>query len=126
MSTPLFQKLGLKEGMSVRLINPPDNYIALTGLSTNQKPKTTIWDFIHLFTNSVAELETTLPGLKPVLNKQGMIWVSWYKKSSGKSSELSDVIVRDCALAIGLVDVKVCAVDADWSGLKLVFRLRDR
>lgn len=58
--------------------------------------------------------------------KEGMIWVSWYKKSSEKSSELSDTVIRDCALAIGLVDVKVCAIDEDWSGLKLVFRLKDR
>jgi hypothetical protein len=55
-----------------------------------------------------------------------MIWISWYKTSSGKKTELSENIIRDTALAVGLVDVKVCAIDEDWSGLKLVFRLKDR
>ena len=83
-------------------------------------------DFIHLFTNSVKELETKLPLLKEQIKKDGMIWVSWYKKSSGRATELSDNVVRDTALAIDLVDVKVCAVDEDWSGLKLVFRIKNR
>lgn len=55
-----------------------------------------------------------------------MIWVSWYKKSAGLPSELSDQIVRDTALALGLVDVKICSIDDQWSGLKLVYRLKDR
>lgn len=121
------KKLGFKEGMTVHLVNPPDNYSTLTGVSaTKGKIPPGGWDFIHFFTNRVSELEAVLPGLKDSLNKQGMIWVSWYKKSSEKSSELSDTVIRDCALAIGLVDVKVCAIDEDWSGLKLVFRLKDR
>jgi len=127
--TPLYKKLGLKEGLSIRLIHAPEHYHSLTGLSRDHQKapeKAGGLDFIHLFTNSREELERLLPELKATLSKQGMIWVSWYKKSSGKPSELSDNAVRDTALAVGLVDVKVCAVDEDWSGLKLVFRRYDR
>ncbi|HMC85175.1 MAG TPA: DUF3052 family protein, partial [Chitinophagaceae bacterium] len=74
----------------------------------------------------LAELEDKLPVLKQQIKKNGSIWVSWFKKSSGKLSELSDQVVRETALALGLVDVKVCSVSDDWSGLKLVFRLKDR
>ena len=131
-TNPLFKKLGIKEGASVRLINPPRNYTALIGeiagtLSFREKGNAGEGlDFIHFFTNSAGELEKTLPGLRQEIKKDGMIWVSWYKKSCGKPTELTENMVRDTALAIGLVDVKVCAVDEDWSGLKLVFRLKDR
>ena len=129
-TNPLFKKLGIKEGASVWLINPPHNYTALIGeiagtLSFREKAGEGL-DFIHFFTNSAGELEKTLPVLKQEIKKDGMIWVSWYKKSCGKPTEVTENMVRDTALAIGLVDVKVCAVDEDWSGLKLVFRLKDR
>jgi hypothetical protein len=123
-ATPLFRKLGLREGLSIRLIHPPDHYTQAVGewslISTEPL------DFIHFFTNSLSELESVLPQLKTSLAKTGMIWVSWYKRSAKKPTELSDTIVRDTALGIGLVDVKVCAVDDDWSALKLVYRLKDR
>jgi hypothetical protein len=135
-TNPLFKKLGIKEGASVRLINPPRNYTALIGeiagtLSFREKGGAGVkvgegLDFIHFFTNSAGELERTLPVLKQEIKKDGMIWVSWYKKSCGKPTEVTENMVRDTALASGLVDVKVCAVDEDWSGLKLVFRLKDR
>ena len=83
-------------------------------------------DFIHLFTNSVSELERLLPALKDKLVRTGTLWVSWYKKSSGKQTDLTETLVREAGLGAGLVDVKVCAVDEDWSGLKFVFRLKDR
>ena len=72
------------------------------------------------------ELEGVLPELKKEIKKNGMIWISWYKVSSGKTSGISENRIRDIALACGLVDVKVCAIDEDWSGLKLVIRLKDR
>ncbi len=83
-------------------------------------------DFIHFFANSFFELEEKLPILKNQIKKDGCIWISWFKKSSGKQSELNDQVVRCTALAVGLVDVKVCSVSDLWSGLKLVYRLKDR
>lgn len=128
-STPLYKKLGLKEGFTVKLINPPPNYTALIETISKDiiisKKKEQV-NFIHFFSNSVKELENKLPKLKNEIAKDGMIWVSWYKKSTKKATELNENIVRDTALAIGLVDVKVCAFDEEWSGLKLVYRLKDR
>ena len=129
-NTPLFKKLGMKEGAKVKLINAPENYPVLIGAFIDQliisNKATTDLDLIHFFTNSQQEFGKVLPGLKLQIKKNGMIWVSWYKKGAGKHTELTEHIVRDTALAIGLVDVKVCAVDQDWSGLKLVFRVKDR
>ncbi|XZF12786.1 DUF3052 family protein [Chitinophagaceae bacterium MMS25-I14] len=127
---PLSKKLGLNEGFAVRLINPPANYKELVGevydsLVVKHSAGTEL-DFIHFFANSPAELEKELPLLMRQIKKNGIIWVSWYKKSSKKPTELTENIIRDTALATGLVDVKVCAVDDDWSGLKLVYRLKDR
>lgn len=130
-SNPLYKKLGLKEGMSVRLVEAPAHYADLIGRDFY---KTLIikntaandLDLIHLFTNKRVELETMLPRLMEQIKKNGTIWVSWYKKSAGKQTKLTENIIRDIALGIGLVDVKVCAVDEDWSGLKLVYRLKDR
>jgi Protein of unknown function (DUF3052) len=129
-TNPLFKKLGMKEGATVKLIHPPENYPALIGevfdkLLVNNKATIDL-DLIHFFTNSQQEFEKLLPALKLQIKKNGMIWVSWYKRSAKKPTEITEDIVRDTALAIGLVDVKVCAVDQDWSGLKLVFRRKDR
>jgi hypothetical protein len=115
----LAKKLGLKEGQSVKLIQPPTDYPVKGG---GNPP----YDFIHLFAKSVAALEHFLPECKKDLKKDGILWVSWYKKSSGKNTDLTESGVRDAGLAIGLVDVKICAVDEDWSGLKFVYRLKDR
>jgi len=129
-TTPLHKKLGLKEGLNVKLINAPDNYPSLISEMADKlvfKNKATSGlNFIHLFSNRAKELETKLPLLKEQISKDGIIWVSWYKKSSGKATEVTEDMVRNTALAIGLVDVKVCAVDENWSGLKLVYRLKDR
>lgn len=128
-STPLYKKLGIKEGFAVKLVDPPSNYNKLVGVIlkevelTNGKKDI---DFIHFFVNKAKDLEMVLPELMKQIKKNGMIWVSWYKASAKKPTELTENIVRDTALAIGLVDVKVCAVDEDWSGLKLVYRLKDR
>lgn len=126
----LFKKLGLKEGYAIKLVHPPANYADLIGdamVSLSVKNRATDGlDFIHFFTNSRAELEAELPKLKEQIKKSGTIWISWYKKSAKMNTELTENIIRDKALAVGLVDVKVCAVDEQWSGLKLVFRLTDR
>lgn len=124
--TPLHQKLGIKEGFTVRLINAPRHYKELiSGVKVVYKTGGTV-DLIHFFTNSAVELEKVLPVIKLDIKKDGMIWVSWYKKASGKPTKVTENMVRNTALAVGLVDVKVCAIDEDWSGLKLVYRLKDR
>jgi hypothetical protein len=122
----LAQKLGLKGGMRALLRNmPPDVLARLQPLPkdfTLLKKSGNDLDYVHCFAESAAELEAVLPGLKAALRSDGMLWVSWRK---GRK-EFSETHVRQCALAAGLVDVKVCAVDETWSGLKLVIRLRDR
>jgi hypothetical protein len=126
----LHKKLGLKANYIVKLIHAPENYLELIGAAA---PQIIIdnnccegLDFIHFFTNSIAEYETQLPVLRQQIKKEGTIWISWYKKSSGLKTELTENAIRDFALSAGLVDVKVCAVNEYWSSLKLVFRLKDR
>lgn len=128
--TPLAKKLGIKPGMTVIAINAPDNYAELLdplpdGVTITDEV-TDDAAFIHLFCANRADLETAFPSLKAALAKDGMLWVSWYKKASKIATDLTEDGVRDVALPGGLVDVKVAAVDAKWSGLKLVYRKADR
>ncbi len=130
---PLARKLGIKAGIKrikLRVIDPPANYWDLLGpLPDNvsiAEPDEGRFDFIHVFVTDKAQLEEQLGELRARIVPAGMIWVSWPKKSSRVATDLSESIIRDLALSSGLVDVKVCAVDATWSGLKLVIRLRDR
>ena len=83
-------------------------------------------DFLHLFVDSRAALVREFPKLRESLRSSGMLWISWPKKPSGRASDLDENVVRELGLGIGLVDVKVCAVDDIWSGLKFVVRLEDR
>jgi hypothetical protein len=127
--TPLVKKLGIKEGFQLKLINPPENYFTLIGNMPKEMVLKTDGekaDFVHLFTNKISELEKNLKSLKDEIKKDGMIWVSWYKKSAKIPTEITEDIIRDAALPLGLVDVKVCAVDEKWSGLKLVWRVEYR
>ena len=125
-TTPLFKKLGLKDGMNSLFINPPEGYTTQFRGDVKLVSSEAPFDFIQLFSNKVEELKSELPYLKKQLKKGGICWISWYKKASGKKTELADNIVRDIALGTGLVDIKVCSINEDWSGLKLVFRLQDR
>jgi len=129
-ANPLFRKLGLKEGFHIRLIHPPGHYPSwipeIFDHLIVHKGTGTELDFIHYFPKSSIELEEILPRIKKEIKKNGMIWVSWIKKTSGKISGISENMIRDTALSNGLVDVKVCAMDEDWSGLKLVIPLKDR
>ena len=128
--TPLVKKLGIKQAFKVRFINAPDHYRSLLGdlppeveiLETNDQKA----NFIHLFAKNVAEFEATFLPLIHEIEKNGMIWVSWYKKASKIPTDLNENIIRDTALSLGLVDVKVCAVDEKWSGLKIVWRKENR
>jgi hypothetical protein len=126
----LITKLGWKDGSKAVVIAPPDHYGELTGGAAiapkNSAPATGAFDFIHLFVKDMASLSRDLPKLEPRLAEGGMIWVSWPKKTSRLFKDLTEDGVRKVCLPLGLVDVKVCAVDADWSGLKLYRRKTSR
>ncbi|MDX1439334.1 MAG: DUF3052 family protein [Rubricoccaceae bacterium] len=127
--TPLVRKLGYKDGFVVHLINVPANYLELVQPvpeNVHFSDSATQADLVHLFTNETAELERTLPQLLDQIKRDGMIWVSWPKRASNVLSDISEDRIRETALPLGLVDVKVCAVDKTWSGLKLVIRKEHR
>lgn len=128
--TPLVRKLGIKPGNKILLIKAPDHYLDLLG---ELPPDVTIVEeseeqvpFIHFFAKDEKDLKEYFPVAKKRLEKDGMLWVSWIKKSSKKETDISESDVRSLGLEIGLVDVKICAVDADWSGLKFMYRKKDR
>ena len=128
--TPLAKKLGFTGGSIVHLVGPPANYAALVGpafrdlkLSKTADKKV---DIVHLFTASRSRLLTALGSLRMKLRPDATIWVSWPKKSSGVASDVTEDTIRDIALPMDFVDVKVCAIDDTWSGLKLVVRKERR
>ena len=127
--TPLWKKLGLKSGMRVFVLNPPPRFDALLSGAPDDLtllPKLAGYDFALAFVLSGQALASALAKLEPKLAASGMIWISWLKKASGLATDIDENAVRRAGLAQGLVDVKVCAIDATWSGLKFVRRLRDR
>jgi hypothetical protein len=127
--TPLYKKLGIKAGDRVWFSGNPDGYqseLQKAGEFQFATKLTANLDFVHLFTTSRGDLTRNFPKLKGVLKPDGMLWISWPKKSSGVKTDLDENIVRKVGLKMGLVDVKVCAVDDVWSGLKFVLRLKDR
>jgi len=128
--TPLAKKLGIKEGFKIRLVNPPAYYFDLftdmpecISIVTDIETKK---NFIHYFATMAKNLENDITLLKDEIEKDGIIWVSWYKKSSKIPSDITENFIRNLALSNGLVDIKVCAVDEVWSGLKLVIPVKDR
>lgn len=128
--TPLAKKLGIKEGMRVVVVDYPDNYSQLVAplpndveISDEQKNNT---DLLHIFTNSRDGLFQGLAEAKHLIKQNGAIWVSWYKKAAKLPTEITEDTIREAAFPLGLVDVKVCAVDEKWSGLKLVIRTENR
>jgi hypothetical protein len=122
----LSQKLGIKPGFCIFAAGPPVKYQHLVrDLPAQVRIVTRLGagiDMVHLFATGAAELRNRLPACRDAIKPDGMIWVSWPKKSSRMVTDLSDVVVRDNALGFGLVDVKVCAIDQTWSGLKFVIR----
>lgn len=129
--TPLLKKLGIKPGYSVLLVNEPKHILDLLG----DFPEGTILvdinhsepiNFIHVFCRNEEELHNAFPPLKEKLAKDGTLWVSWIKKSSKLRTDVTGNEVRSLGLHIDLVDVKVCAVDEDWSALKFMYRKEDR
>jgi hypothetical protein len=128
--TPLEKKLGFREGLKVRIINPPDHYFDLFEVLPNaiefSHEGKTKKDLIHYFTRNAKELERDILSLKNEITANGIIWISWPKKSSKIATDVTEDTIRNLALENGLVDVKVCAVDEVWSGLKLVIPVKDR
>ena len=130
-STPLIKKLGLKPIHKIILINQPENYDQLIAMDLKELSISSLGDkmnadFIHFFTMEMAELEVLLPKLKRQLKKDGMLWVSWPKATSSLPKDLNGNDVRMIGLENGLVDVKVCAIDEDWSAIKFMYRVADR
>lgn len=127
-STPLLKKLGIKQNTSIAVVNARADYWDLLG----ELPEGVslvdegLAELAHIFLTTRAELERDLARLKRMVGLEGVIWVSWPKKPSGKATDLTENVVREIALAARLVDVKVCAVDETWSALKLVTRLKAR
>lgn len=126
--TPLPQKLGLKSGYKVVLIDvPPDVRTVLkASLSSCELVKDGPVDFAMIAVKSASELKQAFAATAKKLAPAGMLWISWPKKSSGVKTDLDENVVRQIGLDAGLVDVKVCAVNETWSGLKFVIRLKDR
>jgi len=123
----LWKKLGYKTGMSAYVDGGPSNYISLLTLPADVVvtwlPRTkSEMEFVHLFATSASQLKNKLKSYRKRIVPGGVIWVSWPKKSSGVKSDITEDKIRDLALPMGLVDVKVCAVDEVWSGLKLMIR----
>ena len=129
-STPLLKKLGIKDGWKIRLIGAPADYFALLGTNLSSQICTAreVPDLIHVFAASRKEFEKVMPSVLQTAkkNRQLVVWASWYKKSSGRATDLTENVIRDYALANGLVDIKVCAVSEEWSGLKLVVPVAKR
>jgi hypothetical protein len=125
---PLPSKLGLKPGMRFVALNaPPDLDALLAGAPDLERlGRIACFDCALAFATTERALAALFAKLAPKLLDTGMIWIAWPKKASGVATELTENVVRRVGLATGLVDVKVCAVDATWSGLKFVRRLRDR
>jgi hypothetical protein len=128
--TPLAQKLGITQEMAVVLIRAPANYRKLLGpiagsVEFSDKLKNAS-NFVHIFTKSRGELEKRLSVLREKVADTGIVWVSWPKKSAGVPTDVTEDVVRSIALPLGFVDVKVCAIDETWSGLKLMVRRTNR
>ena len=128
--TPLAQKLGVKPAMSIVVINEPANYRKLLGRSADGPEFSdrirTGSSFVHFFTARRSELKKKLPMLREKVANSGTVWVSWPKKSAGVPFDVTEDMVRAVALPVGFVDVKVCAIDETWSGLKLMVRRTNR
>lgn len=129
--TPLLKKLGIKPDTHLLWVDIPPHYSDLIGVLPEntqflQEDGEELADFIHVFMLKKNQLANELLRLKPRLKKDGMIWISWPKQRSSIATDLNRDIIREAGLAAGLVDVKVCAVDEDWSGLKFVYRKKDR
>ena len=124
--TPLARKLGFKEGQRVAYVEAPEHFDNLLGelpdgVAVRRALRGPL-DLIVCFVTARRDLERRLPALRGALERDGMLWIAWPKRSSGVATDMTEDVVRDVALPTGLVDTKVCAIDDTWSGLRLVVR----
>ena len=128
--TPLVKKLGIKPDFNIAFVNPPANFVNQLelppGVTVKSISKSKDLDFILLFVKTRAILTGAFALCAQKLTINGMLWVSWPKRASGVATDVNENVVREIGLQAGLVDVKICAVDETWSGLKFVYRLKDR
>jgi hypothetical protein len=129
--TALPRKLGIKPGARVGLIGAPEGFDSTLGdlpdgVAVRRRLGREPFDVIVAFFSRRSILERRLPGLSAALDPAGGLWIAWPKRASGVTTDVTEDVVRDLGLAAGLVDNKVCAIDEIWSGLRLVYRLRDR
>ena len=122
--TPLIKKLGIKEESKVALINAPENYMDLLESDINKQLAKEISkaNLVHLFVSSKAELKKEFSKIIQKGKDDLIVWISWYKKSSGIPTDVTEDVIREIVLPAGWVDIKVCAVSDIWSGLKIVKR----
>lgn len=121
---PLAEKLGLKPGMSAAILNAPDDYAAIlnTDVPYSENTDSHNLHFVQIFCLEKECLSQILQDLIKTIDRNGMVWVSWPKKSSKVPTDIDENVIREVCLPMGWVDVKVCAVTEIWSGLKLVIR----
>ena len=127
---PLVEKLGIKPGHLVLIRNAPRGYARTLGdlppgafrYATGKGP----FDVIQVFVSAAADLRRAIADARRVMKRDGMVWISWPKRSSGRKTEVDENDVRHAGLALDLVDVKICAVDEVWSGLKFVIPVKLR
>lgn len=129
--TILSRKLGIKPGANLALVNAPDGFDVTLGelppgVVVRRLAQGTGFDVIVAFCQRRADVERGLRGWLMALDEAGGLWIAWPKRASGIETDLGDGVVRELGLAVGLVDNKVCAIDATWSGLRFVYRLADR
>ena len=124
---PLKDKLGIKDSASIAILEAPPYYASLVGIENfDTELDLDSYDFLHFFTSSALGLGHVFPVLAKRLKPAGMLWISWPKQSANVETDVSENVVREIGVANGLVDVKVAAIDETWSGLKFVYRLKDR
>lgn len=128
--TPLVRKLGIRPNEQIIALNPPKHYPELLGelpdKAAIRNRLTSRAGFVHLFVTRRADLEQRLTSLRAKLDEAGILWVSWPKKAAKVATDITEDTIREVALPLGFVDVKVCAVDEIWSGLKLMVRRANR
>ncbi len=127
--TPLFKKLGIKDTYRVCFLGIPKEVVKLVKLPKKIKVAKKLsgsLDYIHIFAKNGSKLQKDFFEARKFLKMNGMMWISWPKQTSGVATDLDENIIRAIGLNVGLVDVKVVAIDDTWSGLKFVYRLKDR
>jgi len=127
---PLLEKLGIRPGYRISIANAPEHYLRLLGKLPEGVEllggRASGLDVLHLFAGNRGQLSEAFPRAMQRIKSDGVLWVSWTKQTSASKSDLNENIVREIGLAHGLVDVKVAAIDQDWSALKFVYRTKDR